>query len=466
VALPGLRRTLRAREVAAGESRAAGIVLAAAEGMTALAATLALLLAAAPEAPPLLKGMPKVTSMSLPEALAELDRQNPSLEEARSRAAAALGVVKQVTAPLLPNLSAGGGYFHNNASVIITAPQGGALERIYIQPLDAWYGSAALRVPLIVPEAWFSVAAARDSALAAAEASNATRLTVRTALVQSAWTAWAGDEVVAASERAVASARSQADAAHRMLQAGTGTPLAQLQAETSAIRRESDLVAARSERSRARIAVGVLLGRPDPVAITLPPMPTATEYDVESLFREALDARPELRASAAVVSAYEKQQSAALWRLAPTISASGAAQGQTVPFPTGDKGGWRVSVDLTWTLYDGGFRYGKADQAAAQAAEARAAETGTRLQILQEVQNAARDVEVARQRLLLARQERETASSAAASARRGFGEGITSSLDVLSANDALYGSEIQVANASARLGGSLAALDRAVGRVP
>ena len=73
---------------------------------------------------------------------------------------------------------------------------------------------------------------------------------------------------------------------------------------------------------------------------------------------------------------------------------------------------------------------------------------------------------MSRQRLTLARQERETASAAAASARRGFGEGLTSSLDVLSANDILFCSEIQVASASARLGGSLAALDRAVGRSP
>jgi outer membrane protein TolC len=75
-------------------------------------------------------------------------------------------------------------------------------------------------------------------------------------------------------------------------------------------------------------------------------------------------------------------------------------------------------------------------------------------------------VEVARQRLGLAQQEKDTASEAAASARRGFKEGLTSSLDVLSANDMLYGAEIQVAAASSRLGGSLAALDRAVGRSP
>ena len=270
--------------------------------MTALAALVALLAAASPgETPPV--------SMSLPEALAELDRQNPSLEEARGRAAAALGVVRQAASPLLPNLSAGGGFFHNNTSVIITAPSGGALERIYLQPLDAWYGSAGLRVPLIVPEAWFSVAAARDSALAAAEAKDATRLAVRSALVQAAWAAWAGDEIVAASERAVASARSQADSAGRVLKAGMGTPLAVLQADTTATRRESDLVAARSERARARLAVGALLGRPGPVSISMPPAPAAATYDLEALFREALDARPELRASAAVVRSFEKQQS-------------------------------------------------------------------------------------------------------------------------------------------------------------
>ncbi len=444
--------------------------------MTALAAALALLLAAPPAEtppaasteldPPRLRGMPQVSSMTLADALAELDRQNPTLEEARARAAAALGVVKQAASPLLPNLAVGGGYFHNNASVIIAAPTGGALSRIYIQPLDAWQASAGLRVPLIVPEAWFSVAAARDSALAAAEASDATRLTVRTALVQAAWTAWAGDEIVAASERAVASARSQAESARRLLDAGTATSLSVLQAETSATRRQSDLVAARSERSRARIAVGVLLGRSEPVAITMPPLAPAAGYDVEDLFRQALETRPELRAQAAVVRSYEKQQSAALWRLAPQVSASGSAQTQTVPYPTGEQAGWRVSIDLTWTLYDGGYRYGRADQASAQASEARAAETGTRIQILQEVQNAARDVEVSRQRLALARQERETASAAAASAKRGFGEGLSSSLDVLAANDVLYGAEIQVATASARLGGSLAALDRAVGRSP
>ncbi|MCX5730686.1 MAG: TolC family protein [Deltaproteobacteria bacterium] len=436
--------------------------------MNALVAILAALATGGtPTDPPNLRGMPQVVAMSLPEALAEIDRQNPTLEEARARATAALGVVRQAAAPLLPTLQAGGGYFHNNAEAVFLRPTTPTtFEKVYIQPLDAWQAGGALRVPLVVPDAWFSLSASREAALAAAAASDATRLSVRMALLQTAWTAWAGDEIVDASERAVANARSQAESSRRQVKAGTAAPLTVLQADTAATRRESDLLQARSERSRARIAVGVLLGRPDPVLIAMPPLPAPSAYDVADLSRQALDARPELRAQAAVVRSYEKQASASLWRIAPQISASGSGMAQTVPYPTGDKQGWRVSVDLTWTLYDGGFRYGKADQASAQASEARAAETGTRLQILQEVQNSARDVEVARQRLALAQQEKDTASEAAASARRGFGEGVTSSLDVLSANEMLFFSEVQVASAGARLGGSLAALDRAVGRSP
>ncbi len=414
----------------------------------------------------LLQGMPPLVTMSLAEALAEVDRLNPSLEESRARAQAALGVVRQAAAPLLPTLQANGGYYHNNLSVIIAAPTSSGVRKVYLQPLDAWQAAGAVRVPILSMESWYQLCSARDAALAAASATDATRLAVRTAVVQSAWVAWAGDEIVAASERAVQAAREQADSAQRQVDVGTAAPLTVLQARTSATRRESDLVQARSERARARIAVGVLLGRAAPVRIALPPSPAAMAYDVQALSREAEESRPELKASAAVVRSFEKQQAAALWRIAPTLSASGSASAQTVPYPTGDQAGWRVTVDLTWTLYDGGWRYGKADQASAQASEARAAETETRLQILQEVQNAARDVEVARARLALADSERATAAEAAASARRGFKEGVTSSLDVLSANEVLYLADIQAANAGARLGGALAALDRAVGRSP
>jgi outer membrane protein TolC len=446
--------------------------------MTALAALLLALAAAASQAQPAPlasapeasapQGMPPAVTLALAEALAELDRQNPTLEQARGRAAEALAVVRQAMAPLLPAISASGGFTRNSAEASFARPglAGQPPTTVYIQSLEAWAAGGALRVPLVVPDAWFALAASRQAALSAAAGADATRLTVRAALLETAWAAWSGEEIVAASERAVAAARQQAESARRQVQVGTAAPLSVLQAETSLLRRQADLVQARSETWRARIAVGVLLGRSGPVRIEMPPVPAAEPYDVQALSREALERRPELKAQAALVSSYERQVDSALWRIAPQISASGSAFAQDVPFPTGQKDGWRVTVDLAWTLYDGGARYGKARQARAQVDQARAADTQARLEILQEVQNAARDVEVARTRLGLSQKQRDTAAEAAASARRGFAEGIVSSLEVVTANELLFEAEVQAAEATARLGGALAALDRAAGRSP
>jgi outer membrane protein TolC len=424
--------------------------------------TLALLaLAVASPATPTLDA--PVETLTLEEALRELDARNPTLAQARSRAEEALGVVKQSAAPLLPTLAATGGFTRNSEELKLGLPGN---PPVTMQPLRAFTGGGSLRVPLVVPEAWFGLGAARDAALAAAASADATWLALRAAFLQTAWSAAAGEEIIAASRRAVDAAREQVRSSRRQFQAGTGTNLATLQAQTEATRRESDLVRARSEAARAELALAVLLGRTGPVRIPLGEPRPSEAMDLAALSSEALERRPEIRAQASLVRSTENQARSAWWRLAPQLSATGQAFASDVAYPTGKKEGWRVTVDLTWTLYDGGFRYGKARQAEAAEDGARAAETSQRLAVLQEVQNGVRDVEVAREHLRLGDEERATAAEAAASAKRTFEAGVASSLDVLTANERLYQTEVAVADARARLGGALAALDRAVGRLP
>lgn len=411
---------------------------------------------------------PAPEEVTLDAALSELEAQNLTLAQARSRAAEARGVAWQAAAPLLPTLTAQGSYTRNSDQARITppgTPGSPTPSPVVIQPLEAFTGTGTVRVPLVVPNAWFELAQARGAARAAEANERAVRLQVRTGFAQAAHSAVAAEEAVSASERAVESAAELARSAERRVAAGTAAPLDVLRAKTELVRRESDLAGARADLARSRLALGILLGRRAPVRVTVPGGDAAPAGAApEGLVEEAMAHRPELAAAAAQEDAARSGVRSAWARLAPQLSASGAAFASDVPYPTGQKDGWRVGLDLTWTLFDGGFRYGKRRQADAALDGARAAAEAQRLAVVQEVLDESRDLEVARERLRLAETQRQLADDAAASARRSFAAGVASSLDVIDANDRLYLADLGLAQARARLAQTRLALDRALGR--
>jgi outer membrane protein TolC len=435
----------------------------------ALAAPLGLVLSAT-AAPAQAPATPR--TLSLEEALHELDASNLSLAQARGRVEEAAGLFREALAPALPTITALASYTRNSDAA--TAPLGLLLSAVnpaaapvpdlVIQPREVLAASGTARIPLVVPSVWADAAAARSAQRATEASADAVRLELREALVRAAWAAAAGEEIVAASGRAVESAEQQAQSAQAALEAGIGVPLSVLQARTEAVKRRSDRARARADLGRAQLALGVLLGRAEPLRIPLGAPVAPAAIDARALADEALARRPELRARAAELEAAQRQLTSARLRLLPRLSASASAFAQDVQLPTGKEDGWRVMVDLTWPLYDGGARYGRARQARGALARARAGLEAERVAVRQEVDDAARDVGVAVERLRLAEDQVKLAAEAAATARRSFAGGVASSLDVLDANDRLYQSEVGLADARARLGSALAALDRAAGR--
>lgn len=413
--------------------------------------------------------------LGLAEALAELDRQGPTLRQARARADEAGALTRQAAAALLPGLVATGSYLRNRDEAVMDLgrllPPGSPLAPppVTIQPLESLSGTLSLRVPLLAPTAWFELGAAREAARGAASLAEAARLGLRASLAATAYLGAATEEAQAAAERAVESAARLAESAERRLQAGTAAPLDALRARTEQVRRQGDLVRARAEVERVRLAAGTLLGRDGPVRVLVGPpperaVPAATPE--EALAAEARAGRPEVAAAAAQASAAEGQVRAAWSRLAPQLSATGTAYAADVAYPTGAKDGWRVSLDLTWPLYDGGLRYGKRREAEARLAQARAAEEAQRLAVGQEARDAARDEAVAVERHRLAVEQRRLAAEAAGTAERGYQAGVASSLDVVDANDRLYAAEVGLADAGARLAAARLALLKALGRGP
>lgn len=421
-------------------------------------------------------------ALPLDEALRRLDADNLTVAQARGRAEEARGLARQAMAAFLPVVAANGAYTRNSDDARmsmnaildsietglrrvapITLDRSGVPDDVLIQPLEAFTGSATVRVPLFQPAGYLDWRAAQEGAKAAQASVDGVRLGLRSALVQAAWLAQAAEEIAEASERALAVAQEHERSAARAVEAGTAAPLTHLQSQTEVVRRESELARARAERERARLMVGVLLGRAEPVRIALPDEVPALAPGPEESLEAGLARRPELRAGEASIRVAERGIDSAWWRHAPQLSASFSVMGSDVPFPTGDKGAWRATVDLSWTLYDGGFRYGRRAQAEAQRITAQAALEGQKLEIRQQVLDALRDVDVAGERLRLAHKQQGLAREAAASAKRLFDAGLASSLDVLDANDRLYQSEVALADARARVGTARTALDRATG---
>jgi outer membrane protein TolC len=417
------------------------------------------------------------TTLTLEEALRRLDAQSLTLAQARSRAEESKALVRQASSALLPTLGAAGAYTRNNAAARIsfaeiftglalalgtTVPTAGLPTDVVIQPLEAFNGSVTVRAPIFSANTYSDVASARHSARASEQSAQGVRLQVRSALIQAAYSQVAVDQTIEAAERALATAAEHAASAERSVRAGTAAPLTKLQADTEVVRRESELVQARSNADQAYLAMGALLGRSEAIRV-VPPVPQLPVIELGAMVAQALDRRPEVGAAQSAVLASERQVDSAWWRLAPRLSASFSYFASTMPFPTGDKTGWNATADLSWPLYDGGFRYGKRRQAEAALAGARAALEQQRVDVAREVKDAARGVEVAQERLRLAEKQNELAQETAQSAQRSFDAGLAGSLDVIDANDRAFQAEVGLAGARAQLGVALASLDRAMG---
>jgi outer membrane protein TolC len=340
----------------------------------------------------------------------------------------------------------------------------GIPETVYMQPIGAWTVSASAKVPLVVPSAWADRKAAQRTTEAAAASLGTVRLALRAALAETAWAAAAAEDIVAASERAVGIAQEHRQTSARMHEAGETAALSVLKADTEVVKRQSDLVRARAELERTRMALGVLLGKSEPLRVLPGPAPVPAATSSEALVREALVERPEVAANAAKIRAASAQTLSARLRLLPQLSGSATVFASDMPYPTGKRDGWRLTIDATWPLFDGGYRGSKRAQSEAETEGARAAAEVQRLAIAQEVADAVRDVGVAKERLRLAEQQAAFAAEAAASAKRTFEAGVTGSLDVLDANDRLYAADVALADARGRLGVAGAALSKAVGR--
>jgi outer membrane protein TolC len=378
--------------------------------------------AVAVEAP---SGPAAPTVLTLDQALAEAESQNPDLRAARARLRQSEELGAEAWSAYLPNVTASGGYTRNAYAVSFPAatgyvvrdlgvPQGGAnlpgtettevavpvgVQNIAIQKLNVWSAGARLSQPLIAPTTVVAIKSAYLSERSAALTTENTRREIIYAVAAAYINAASFAEAVNV-QRELLEVRLlfERDAEARFA-IGVVAKVALLRAQIDRTRAEEDLVRARNAYASAKSSLAALLARP--VDFEVAPPPAQSEPPADAMTSDgaqdptlaiALARRPDVAVARVNLDLATSQRRGVQTQYLPSLALDANYSLGNVAGFSGHKDSWQVGVGLSWTLFDGGLREAHLRQAAARVSEADATRTASEERARDEIRRARLDL--------------------------------------------------------------------------
>jgi outer membrane protein TolC len=412
--------------------------------------------------------------LTLEDAIARGLEHSGRIAEMQARLDAASAVESGRQAADRPLLALQGGYTRtNHVDEFVIAVPGSAPRALYPDVPDNYRARLDLNWPIYTAGRTDALErAARAERQAAAADLAAARADLRLEITRAFWalvTAGESEQVLA---RSVASLDAHVADLRARLEQGLIPPNEVLSAEAQRSRGRLLAIEARNLRDVADADLSRLIGHdsPDrlvPAAAVEPPTPEGGK--AAALVETAREARPERRALLDRVEALRARVNAAEAGARPQVAVNAGydyARPNPRIFPRADEAhdSWDVSVNATWSLWDGGRRRADEAEAAAgvRAGEARLGEFERQLAF--EVRQRVLEADSSRAAIAAA----DDGVRAAAEARRVLGErfkaGVATSTEVLDAETAVLQAELDRTRAIANARLALARLDRAVGR--
>ncbi|WNG27521.1 TolC family protein [Cystobacter fuscus] len=398
-----------------------------------------------PTAPPVL---------TLNQALEEAREKNLDLKVARARLDQALLQSRRAWAGYLPTVTVGGSYTRNSAEAVFALPGGG--EPITIQPYDQLGAQAEVRQAIIAPTLWPAIRNAGIAQEVSTLNTEYTRREILFGVTQAYFSAASLQEAIRATQFLLEVNQAREKDTQIRFDAGTVTRVALLRAQLDRARAEQDLVRARNSYDSARLALATLLQRESPnFSLQLPEVPEVPAVDPE-LARKAQEARPDVLAARRNLDLAVGRRTGAWFAYLPNVGFSGVYRVTNAAGFTGQAGTWTLTLNGSWTLWDGGLREVALREESARVAEASALQTQAETKVTQEVATARLDYDNARSNLSKAEEALALARETQRLTEISFKAGVATYLEVADANSALTNAEVSAI--SERLQTSLAAL--------
>ena len=421
--------------------------------------------------------------LTLTQALDEAQKNNTSLEEARTQLAQAQLYSRKAWAGYLPTITLGASLTHNSdptatayqqpimATDAITQQPGGPYvvsvgKSDYSMEVgqNVFGAQLSLQQGLIVPQLW---AAIKNTYIA----ERMVELTVENArrevlfgVSQLYISAATLKETIDVRKRMLANTEAHEKDARFRFEAGTIPKIQLIRAQIDTVNAQQQVLQAENNYINAKLALATLIGRDvvdfdvEKPAEVMPP-----EGSVEDLVQGALDKRPDVLSARdnLTVAGYGMKQAryaylpnlfltAAVQLGRPSYKMSDAMEqlmkASGSEMSEGDKWSktWNIGLVLSWTIWDGGAREVSVKENSAQVAAAEAKLRGVEAKVREEVRSAIVSLNSARSNIINATEQLRLARENSDMVNVNFNAGVATQLDVSDANTSLIGAELNL----------------------
>ena len=279
-------------------------------------------------------------------------------------------------------------------------------------------------------------------------------------------------QVVAAKAR-VESARAQVDTANALLQqtqqkrqAGIVAQVDVDRSEIEALSQRQRFLSLENDLSKQKINLARMTGLPPNEHFDVSddiPFAAAPPLTVDDAFKQALDARADLKAAESQVRAAERGKSAAKSELLPSLTAAGD-YGVIGTNPAQSHGTFTASATLHVPIWQGGRAKGDIEQADAVLAQRRAELEDLKLQVESDVREAYLDLQTAASQVEVAERNIHVTEESLNLTRQRFEAGVTDNVEVVQAQESVAGAKLDYINSVFAHNAAKLSLARAMGR--
>jgi outer membrane protein TolC len=249
------------------------------------------------------------------------------------------------------------------------------------------------------------------------------------------------------------------------LQAGTTAAIDTLRAKVELQNREQQVISARNDFAKQKIALGRVIGLPTGQEFTLADHPTyepQPTVSLEEALRRAYASRADYQSALAQVRAATLARKAAVARYYPSVSTA-VNYGDIGTNPGNSHGTLDATAALNIPIFQGGKVHGEVLQAEAALRQSEEMLGNLRAQIDQDVRNALLDLQSAADQVAVARSSVDLAGQTLQQARDRFAAGVADNIEVVQAQQSVASANESLISSLYSYNVSKVSLARAVG---